>query len=238
VTKLEQFQSVCYTKDRKKREIPEEQGGGSCMEKKIITISREYGSGGRQIGLVAAKKLGMEFYDKELIDAAAKEIGFPAEIIADREQRLTNSLLYNFAMGTLYGLSYPKEPKLSELPLTEQIYVAQKKAIEEAAKRGSCVFIGRCADYILRKNKDLIKVFLYSDPSSKEKRAILYYGLKEKNVLKEIEKIDKEREKHYKFYTGTDWKNFSNYDIMLNVDKYGVEKTADIIVDYINNLNK
>ena len=119
------------------------------MEKKIITISREYGSGGRQIGLTAAKKLGMEFYDKELIDAAAKEIGFPAEIIADREQRLTNSLLYNFAMGTLYGLSYPKEPKLSELPLTEQIYVAQKKAIEEAAKRGSCVFIGRCADYIL-----------------------------------------------------------------------------------------
>ena len=91
------------------------------MEKKIITISREYGSGGRQIGLTAAKKLGMEFYDKELIDAAAKEIGFPAEIIADREQRLTNSLLYNFAIGTLYGLSYPKEPKLSELPLTEQI---------------------------------------------------------------------------------------------------------------------
>ena len=84
MTKLEQFQSVCYTKDRKKREIPEEQGGGSCMEKKIITISREYGSGGRQIGLVAAKKLGIEFYDKELIDAAAKEIGFPAEIIADR----------------------------------------------------------------------------------------------------------------------------------------------------------
>ena len=80
MTKLEQFRSVCYTKDRKKREIPEEQGGGSCMEKKIITISREYGSGGRQIGLVAAKKLGMEFYDKELIDAAAKEIGFPAEI--------------------------------------------------------------------------------------------------------------------------------------------------------------
>ena len=128
------------------------------MEKKIITISREYGSGGRQIGLVAAKKLGMEFYDKELIDAAAKEIGFPAEIIADREQRLTNSLLYNFAMGTLYGLSYPKEPKLSELPLTEQIYVAQKKAIEEAAKRGSCVFIGRCADYILRSRPDVLRV--------------------------------------------------------------------------------
>lgn len=146
------------------------------MEKKIITISREYGSGGRQIGLVAAKKLGMEFYDKELIDAAAKEIGFPAEIIADREQRLTNSLLYNFAMGTLYGLSYPKEPKLSELPLTEQIYVAQKKAIEEAAKRGSCVFIGRCADYILRSRPDVLRVFVYADRDIRLRRAIDEYG--------------------------------------------------------------
>ena len=115
--------------------------------------------------------------------------------------------------------------------------LTEEKVIKSVSK-DSCVIVGRCADYILRKNKDLIKVFLYSDPSSKEKRAILYYGLKEKNILKEIEKIDKEREKHYKFYTGTDWKNFSNYDIMLNVDKYGVEKTADIIVDYINNLNK
>lgn len=78
------------------------------MGKKIITISREYGSGGRQVGLTVAKKLGMEFYDKELIDAAAKEIGFPTEMIADREQRLTNSLLYNFAMGTLYGIAYPR----------------------------------------------------------------------------------------------------------------------------------
>ena len=120
------------------------------MEKKIITISRELWKRRSSDWSDSGKKLGMEFYDKELIDAAAKEIGFPAEIIADREQRLTSSLLYNFAMGTLYGLSYPKEPKLSELPLTEQIYVAQKKAIEEAAKRGSCVFIGRCADYILR----------------------------------------------------------------------------------------
>ena len=101
------------------------------MGKKIITISREYGSGGRQVGLTVAKKLGMEFYDKELIDAAAKEIGFPTEMIADREQRLTNSLLYNFAMGTLYGIAYPREPKITELPLTEQIFQAQKKAIEE-----------------------------------------------------------------------------------------------------------
>ena len=134
MTKLEQFRGVCYTKDRKKREIRRNREEAVVWRKKIITISREYGSGGRQIGLTAAKNWEWNFYDKELIDAAAKEIGFPAEIIADREQRLTNSLLYNFAMGTLYGLSYPKEPKLSELPLTEQIYVAQKKAIEGGGK--------------------------------------------------------------------------------------------------------
>ena len=111
------------------------------MEKKIITISREYGSGGRQIGLAAAKKLGMEFYDKELIDAAAKEIGFPAEIIADREQRLTNSLLYNFAMGTLYGLSYPKEPKLSELPWRRRRRSRRRQSAEAAYSSADVLII-------------------------------------------------------------------------------------------------
>ena len=90
------------------------------MSKKIITISREYGSGGRQIGQLVSKKLGMDFYDKELIDLAAKEIGFSPELIADKEQRVTNSLLYNFAMGSLYGIAYPRTPKPEELPLTEQ----------------------------------------------------------------------------------------------------------------------
>ena len=103
------------------------------MSKKIITISREYGSGGRQIGQLVSKKLGMDFYDKELIDLAAKEIGFSPELIADKEQRVTNSLLYNFAMGSLYGIAYPRTPKPEELPLTEQIFIAQKKIIQDAA---------------------------------------------------------------------------------------------------------
>lgn len=229
MTKLEQFWGVCYTKDRKKREIPEEQGGGSCMEKKIITISREYGSGGRQIGLAAAKKLGMEFYDKELIDAAAKEIGFPAEIIADREQRLTNSLLYNFAMGTLYGLSYPKEPKLSELPLTEQIYVAQKKAIEEAAKRGSCVFIGRCADYILRSRPDVLRVFVYADRDIRLRRAIDEYGDLEEHIDEFMHQTDKRRRIYYENYTNQRWGDRENYDLMLNSGDLGIEKCVELI---------
>ena len=183
----------------------------------VITISREYGSGGRFVGKLVSEKLGIPFYDKEIINLASKKSGLNADYIESIDQ-------------TKKGSSYINNND-------DLLYIAEEKVIKSVSK-DSCVIVGRCADYILRKNKDLIKVFLYSDPTSKEKRAILYYGLKEKNVLKEIEKIDKEREKHYKFYTGTDWKNFSNYDIMLNVDKYGVEKTADIIVDYINNLNK
>ena len=183
----------------------------------VITISREYGSGGRFVGKLISEKLGIPFYDKEIINLASKKSGLNANYIESIDQ-------------TKKGSSYINNND-------DLLYISEEKVIKSVSK-DSCVIVGRCADYILRKNKDLIKVFLYSDPASKEKRAILYYGLKEKNVLKEIEKIDKEREKHYKFYTGTDWKNFSNYDIMLNVDKYGVEKTADIILDYINNLNK
>ncbi len=183
----------------------------------IVTISREYGSGGRFVGKLVSEKLGIPFYDKEIINLASKKSGLNVDYIESIDQTKGCSSYINNN--------------------DDLLYMAEEKVIKSVSK-DSCVIVGRCADYILRKNKDLIKVFLYSDPSSKEKRAILYYGLNEKNVLKEIEKIDKEREKHYKFYTGTDWKNFSNYDIMLNVDKYGVEKTADIIVDYINNLNK
>ncbi len=183
----------------------------------IVAISREYGSGGRFVGKLVSEKLGIPFYDKEIINLASKKSGLNVDYIESIDQ-------------TKKGSSYINNND-------DLLYIAEEKVIKSVSK-DSCVIVGRCADYILRKNKDLIKVFLYSDPASKEKRAILYYGLKEKTALKEIEKIDKEREKHYKFYTGTDWKNFSNYDIMLNVDKYGVEKTADIIVDYINNLKK
>ena len=194
------------------------------MGKKIITISREYGSGGRQVGLTVAKKLGMEFYDKELIDAAAKEIGFPTEMIADREQRLTNSLLYNFAMGTLYGIAYPREPKVSELPLTEQIYQAQKKAIEEAAKRGSCIFVGRCADYILKSRSDVLRVFIYADRDIRKRRAIEEYGEIEEYIDEFMYQTDKRRRIHYENYTNQKGGSRENYDLMLNSGDLGLDK--------------
>ena len=203
------------------------------MGKKIITISREYGSGGRQVGLTVPKKLGMEFYDKELIDAAAKEIGFPTEMIADREQRLTNSLLYNFAMGTLYGIAYPREPKVSELPLTEQIYQAQKKAIEEAAKRGSCIFVGRCADYILKSRPDVLRVFIYADRDIRKRRAIEEYGEIEEYIDEFMYQTDKRRRIHYENYTNQKWGSRENYDLMLNSGDLGLDKCVELLCEAV-----
>ena len=203
------------------------------MGKKIITISREYGSGGRQVGLTVAKKLGMEFYDKELIDAAAKEIGFPTEMIADREQRLTNSLLYNFAMGTLYGIAYPREPKVSELPLTEQIYQAQKKSIEEAAKRGSCSFVGRGADYILKSRPDVLRVFIYADRDIRKRRAIEEYGEIEEYIDEFMYQTDKRRRIHYENYTNQKWGSRENYDLMLNSGDLGLDKCVELLCEAV-----
>lgn len=199
------------------------------MAKKIITISREYGSGGRQIGQMAAERLNMEFYDKALIDAAAKEIGFSPELIEDREQRLTNSLLYNFAVGALYGVTYPREPKPSELPLTEQIFMVQKRTIEEAAKKGSCVFIGRCADQILKSRPDVLRVFIYSDRNIRKRRAIEEYGIAEENADEFMYQSDKRRRIYYENYTNQKWGSRENYDLMLNSGELGIERCVELI---------
>lgn len=178
----------------------------------VITISREYGSGGRFVGRLVAEKLGLPFYDKELISLSAKESGLSEEYVKMTDEKKKSASYINNN--------------------DDRLFIAEQKVIEKLAK-SSCVIVGRCADYILKDNKDAIKIFLYSDSKSKEKRAIKYYGLNSKTALRKIDKINKERSKHYKFYTNREWKDFSNYDLSFNVDKYGVEKTAENIINII-----
>lgn len=177
----------------------------------IITISREYASGGRYVGRLLAQSLGINFYDKELINLAAKESGLSAKYVneIDEETRKNEN--------------------------NDRIFIAESKIIKKIAKNESCVIVGRCADYILKDNKNVLKVFLYSDETSKIKRAVKYYGLNKETADKQIKKINKSREKHYKFYTNRDWKDMNNYDLIINVDAKGVEKTAQIIEEYLNN---
>lgn len=207
-----------YTKlGAKQEKVEENQEQNTSYKGKhiVITISREYGSGGRFVGKLVSKKLGIPFYDKELISLSAKESGLSEQYIEEIDQKKKSATYINNN--------------------DDRLFIAEKEVINNLAKN-SCVIVGRCADYILKDNKDSVKIFLYSDSKSKENRAIKYYGLDEKNALKEIEKINKDRAKHYKFYTDREWKNFDNYDFAFNVDKYGVEKTADNIVEIIKSI--
>ena len=165
----------------------------------VITIAREYGTGGRYVGKLLAENLNIPFYDKELIRLAAKESGFTEKYIEENE--LT---------------------KKSNYINDNNIFIAEGKVIKKIAKK-PCVIIGRCADYVLKNNKNVYNVFLYSN--KKEEKVSKYYGIKE-NTKKEIDKINKQRAKHYKFYTNTNWYDISHYDIAINVDTLGVEKTA------------
>lgn len=179
----------------------------------VITINREYGSGGRYVGKLLAEKLNIAFYDKELINEISKETGLSKKYIEENEQK-------KHALGS------------SEYNSEDALFVAETKAIKKVAKN-SCVIVGRCADYVLGKKKNTYNIFLYSSLENEVKRAVKYYGLDKSKTEKKINKINKERARHYKYYTGRNWKDVSNYDMCLNVDALGIEKTTDAIIEMI-----
>lgn len=182
-------------------------------EKIVVTISREYGSGGRYVGKLLADLLNVNFYDKELIMLASKDSGLSKKYIENSEQKLVSAKFENNN--------------------DDRIFIAEEKVIKKLARTESCVIVGRCADYILKDKKDVIKVFLYSDENHKENRAVKYYGLDKKKALTTVNKINKQRAKHYKYYTDHNWYDFNNYDLALNVDTLGVEETAKFIKEFI-----
>ncbi len=180
--------------------------------KVVITISREFGSGGRYVGRLIADKLGIKFYDKDLVELVSKEAGLSEEFIEENEQKRD--------WGSSLNSSYNNDDKIFE---------AETRVIKNIAENESCVIIGRCADYILKDNDNVVKIFIYSNKEDRIKRAVKYYNLDEKKALKEIEKVNKERAKHYKFYTNQEWGKVNNYDLALNSDYLGVEETAEVI---------
>ncbi len=205
------------------------------MKKQIITIGRELGSGGRTIGKSVAKKLGINYYDYEIIDETAKKTGFSIDFVKESEQRVTNSFLYNLAMGTSYGIHAPYY-KGDGINLETQLYIVQQNVIKEMANRGSCVIVGRCADYILKDYENLFRVFIYADKKIREKHIIENYGYKPETAAKELKKADKRRGAHYYKFTDRHWGDRQNYDLMLNSGIIGYEKCVDIIIDTVNNI--
>ena len=182
----------------------------------IITISREYGSGGRYIGKLVADKLGIKLYDKEFVEKLAEDTGLSAEYIENNEQKRSPLEILN--NGYYSGLNN-----------SDELFIKESELIKEVTNRESCVIIGRCADFILKDNDNVIKVFVSSNMNDKIQRATEFYGIKKNKAEKEINRINKLRASHYKYYTERDWKDMSNYDICINSDKIGIENAANLI---------
>lgn len=191
----------------------------------VITISREYGSGGRYIGKLVAEKLGIKFYDKEFIYKLSKETGLSEEYIENNEQK--RDTLDSLNSGYYCGMNN-----------ADELFIKESELIRKLADEESCVIIGRCADFILQGRKNVIKIYIYSNMEDRIKRATEIYGLDKEKAEKEIKKIDKLRANHYKYYTEKDWNNYSNYDICINSDILGVEKVSELICEIVKEKNQ
>ena len=200
--------------------IEEDNSKSTTNEHIIITISREYGSGGRYIGKLVADKLGIKLYDKQFIAKVAGETGLSEEYIENNEQKRES--LSNLNNGYYFGLNN-----------ADELFLKESEIIRETAKEESCVIIGRCADFVLNGQENVLRVFIYSDMEDKMQRATKIYGLSKEKAEKEIKRINKLRANHYKYYTEREWNDYSNYDICINSDLLGVEKAADLICNIV-----
>ena len=192
--------------------------------KRIITISREFGSGGRSIGKLVAEKLGYRFFDSELVNKVAQRSGFSPEFIEESGEYASarSSLLFALATASQYSAD--------GLSMHDRLYIEQTKIIEEIAAEGECVIVGRCADFILRERKDCLNVFIHADMESRAKRIVERYGECDKSPEKRLTEKDQKRKVYYKNYTGRNWGQAQNYDICLNSGALGIETCAELIV--------
>ena len=201
-------------------------------EKKIITIGRQFGSGGKQIGEALAEKMNIPFYDKELLKEAAKDSGICEEIFDSFDEKPTNSFLYSLVMDP-YSLGFGSS---TELPLNHKVFLAAFDTIKNLAEKdGSCVFVGRCADYALRDLDNVVNVFLYADMEDRAARIAKKYNTSESKAKDMIKKEDKARASYYNYYTSMRWGEMKGYDICINTSKYGIDKTIDLLYDIVNN---
>ncbi len=190
------------------------------MSNKIITISREYGSGGKYIGELVAQKLGIPFYDKEIMEKIAEETGFVKDFIERLAEYAPSKNIFSYAF---VGRNSAGES------MEDYIQNVQRKIILDIASEGSCVIVGRSADYILKGKAETIDVFIRGDLDEKIQRICEYRGVSESEAAKLIRDTDKKRSVNYKYYTGQSWGNIKNYDLVLNSTSIGVENCADII---------
>lgn len=200
-------------------------------KKLIITIARQYGSGGREIGEKVSEMLNIPLYDKLLITEAAAKGELNEEIIKKSDESAANSLLYTLAVG-----SNPLGGAMQfgyKMPLSDKLFILQSEVIREYAEKGSGVFIGRCADYVLKDESNILRIFIYGNLEHREQRVKERHPeIKSSQIISTINKTDKRRSTYYNFYTGNKWGQFDNYDMAINSSTLGITETAEMICEF------
>ena len=198
--------------------------------KTVITIGREYGSGGHQIGYLLAKKLNIPFYDDELLDRAAKDSGFAKEILKTNDEKPTSSFLYSLVMDNSFGYT---GSMFGDMNINQKVFLAQFEAIKHIAAEGPCVIIGRCADYALDENPDLLSVFIYANQEERIKRIAEKYNIPVKQAKDRIIKTDKKRSNYYNYYADREWGRAQTYDLCINTSIFGIDGAVDAIINAV-----
>ncbi len=197
----------------------------------VITIGRQFGSGGHEIGEKVAKYFGVQCMDKELLSQAAKDSGFCEEMIQNHDERPTNSFLYNLVMDT-YSFGY-NAAHFVDMPISHKVFLAQFDTIKKIAEEGPCVIVGRCADYALSDKKNCVHIFIYGDEDDKTKHVMEKYNVDAVKAKELCMKKDKQRQSYYNYYSSKKWGRADSYDLCINSSILGIDGTVKLITQYV-----
>lgn len=198
----------------------------------IITVGRQYGSGGREIGEKLAKRLGYAFYDENLVDMAAKKSNMSQEVLKQVDERATRSLLYSLVTGAdVRGFN---SPVVYEMPINDKLFIAQADIIKELAKKGDCVIVGRCADYVLQdEDVKCVNLFVYAPMEKRIERIMHIYDLSREKAKEKIVKTEKKRKSYYNYYTNNEWGRMENYNLCIDTGAVGVDNAVDVVCAFV-----
>ncbi len=202
----------------------------------VITIGRQYGSGGRQVGQKLAEALDIPFYDKELMERASKDSGIVPELFESNDEKPTNSFLYSLVNNN-YNTGYSTSGDYtggSNMNMNQKVFMAQYNAIQAIAEEGPCVMIGRCADYALRDRKDILSVFIHARMLARQKRVAAYNNISEAEAKDLCNKNDKARASYYNYYTNKTWGQAISYNVCLDTSMLGIQGTVDLLVKIVD----
>lgn len=202
----------------------------------VITISRQFGSGGHEVGEKLARQLDVPFYDKALIAMAAKQSGLSEEVFASADEKATSSLLYSMVMGS-YSFG-ARVPGVNEMPINDKLFIIQSDIIKKAAAEGPCVIIGRCADYILREHENCLNIFIHASKEDRVRRAVAKKDCEERKASDFVTKKDKQRANYYNFYSNKRWDDLQNYDITIDTSRFTVDEAVELLIDAARRLDR